>query len=340
MGPGLFRFFLAALVVIGHTSQMTLGTVAVFSFFILSGYCITLAWERKYSRLSFAPFVFFGSRLWRLYPAFAASVVFAAYMAGTPLAPQDLSLFGAISNAINPPVWSLDVEAQFYLLVPLLVPVLRGRIEATYALSAAVVLFVLYGVATWLPTLLPFLIFFVIGALAARFRWRVPAGLAVASAILVIAALALSYMNASTRYIFFSNVSVFRHLQWASAAVAIAASPLVIWTAQRRGGRFDDLLGRLSYTLYLIHWPLVHSSDLIYANVYFLGFGVREFAFEYGPKPAAYLLTMAGALVLYVFEAPFEWARRIVVYGQPARIPSSALWHRFKGQSAPASGLW
>ena len=48
--PGLVRFVLATLVVLFHiTKFIFIGHLAVFCFFVLSGYWVSLMYETKYS---------------------------------------------------------------------------------------------------------------------------------------------------------------------------------------------------------------------------------------------------------------------------------------------------
>src|SRR5678815_5577437 len=48
---GAFRFLLATIVLANHSSRIYLGSMAVFIFFVLSGFWITRMWREKYSRL-------------------------------------------------------------------------------------------------------------------------------------------------------------------------------------------------------------------------------------------------------------------------------------------------
>lgn len=46
-GPGQFRIFLAALVVLSHLSSLGIGRPAVFTFFMLSGYWVLRMYEEN-----------------------------------------------------------------------------------------------------------------------------------------------------------------------------------------------------------------------------------------------------------------------------------------------------
>ena len=48
-GPGFFRLFLAAAVVVSHLSNLEIGRPAVFAFFALSGFWVMRMYDEKYA---------------------------------------------------------------------------------------------------------------------------------------------------------------------------------------------------------------------------------------------------------------------------------------------------
>jgi peptidoglycan/LPS O-acetylase OafA/YrhL len=328
MRPGLFRLALAALVVIHHTTTYCFGTFAVLTFFILSGYVITLAWERRYSPMAYAPFVFIASRLWRLYPAFAISIALSAYVTGSPVSLKSFSLFGAVSNTVNPPVWSLDFEAQFYLMVPLIVPAIVGRVAAAYAAVAMVVWFILLFMPVDNPApIIGLLPFFMVGVIVARLKHRIDGRVAAASLAAGVILVGLSYQYEATQHVFFkqyTDPTTFRHLIWGSAALAFVCAPFALWTAQRRGGRIDNVFAGLSYTLYLAHWMIVTPGGIRVASIWPRVRAHLPFVTE---TVILWILCLLAGLVLLALEAPSEWARAHVIYHRrkPPRITSEDL---------------
>ena len=139
------RFFAAAFVVMGHTQSSDTYTsatlkhvfafpfAAVTFFFVLSGF--VLVWS---ARPADTPRRFYVRRFARVWPLYALVTVlllpigwtirypswsFGDYMVvwvAVLLAVQSLSPFGRHQEAVNPPNWSLSVEAFFYLLFPAL----------------------------------------------------------------------------------------------------------------------------------------------------------------------------------------------------------------------------
>ena len=156
-GPGLFRFGLALLVFIDHTSRLDLGYAAVLSFFVLSGYWISRLWIARYAQARDPYVTFFVSRMWRLWPAFlvCSAIAWPLAMVNGQIPAATKWLDQIVPNLLiigygldwRPiiPGWSLDIEVQFYLLAPLLIAAMTrsttGTLIACAACSAAAVTF-------------------------------------------------------------------------------------------------------------------------------------------------------------------------------------------------------
>ena len=127
LGPGLFRVMLALMVVASHMSNLEIGRPAVFIFFILSGFWVMRMFCEKYhSNRTVLPFYL--SRLLRIgLPFLAAFLIYWSVLLaqGTPLDPslaKGLLLLGVASHHqdVLGISWSLDIELQFYLMIPVL----------------------------------------------------------------------------------------------------------------------------------------------------------------------------------------------------------------------------
>ena len=147
----LLRLLLALLVVLGHFKLLSgtaypsfpfnLADAAVDSFFVVSGFLITLSYERCHSLWSF-----YVRRVFRLYPMYLCMVLIQTaimlallpnglfsevpstvrYLATNMLLANFLQydiggvLSGLRNPGINPSLWTLKIEIAFYLIVPLI----------------------------------------------------------------------------------------------------------------------------------------------------------------------------------------------------------------------------
>lgn len=135
MNPGLFRLFLATLVVIHHSFPLRMGAWAVGMFFVLSGFWISRMWRKSYSWNASPYPTFLISRWWRIAPLFvtvqllAAGLALAGVGVGDSTVTEDwrwwitqpLVIGSTQFGRLLPPSWSLDVEMQFYLVAPAIV---------------------------------------------------------------------------------------------------------------------------------------------------------------------------------------------------------------------------
>jgi peptidoglycan/LPS O-acetylase OafA/YrhL len=300
--------------------------MAVFIFFVLSGFWITRMWREKYSRLKPAYVVFMMSRVWRLLPVFLVANVAAVCIHYWLYGPLVMSLRAIFSNlfilgftdlahsapkeAVLGISWSLDIEIQFYLVAPLLIWLL-GRIRPSIVPLAASIILMACLSAFFLglvriTTVIPYLGFFLIGMIAAM-RSLTPNHIAVilstAVGILIVAVVLaapeLRHIIVGGRHPF----SMFQYNWPLSGVLALLFSPYALATTKGRSSPIDHDLGDLSYIVYLIHIPLI--------SIY---------GFYFGQLPAVervpYLAVTFGAvgaisiLLLRFVSQPMERLRR------------------------------
>jgi len=197
---GSFRFMLAFFVVLTHLISISkLGHFAVFGFFVLSGYLISLAVNQNYG-FGFKSFKnFWINRVLRLYPAYFVALIltslillgvgeefstgyndyFAFPTAGAGWLQNVTMIYPSwnpheISPRMVPPSWALMVELFYYLLISL--GVFRSA-RITNIILAGAISFHLYG-AFYLSYdsiyfgILPALLPFCIGAQIYNYRER------------------------------------------------------------------------------------------------------------------------------------------------------------------------
>jgi peptidoglycan/LPS O-acetylase OafA/YrhL len=332
------------------------GRFAVIMFIALSGFSLGLGPARSGWRFRSIT-TFAHRRAWRILPPYWAALAFSLVMTWYVLAQpgwavpdgKSVVVYGLLGQDVvsvgspNRAFWSIAIEAQLYILLPLLLLIVR-RVSALamVALVAAIVVTIgLLGphVALLNDTLVRFTpdlaVLFAVGVLAAgvvtageRTRSRPWAGYAVATSAAVIA---LMWVKGST----WSNLNLF----WVDLAWAPAIGCLLAAIATSRPGplvRFLNTgplrsLGSFSYSLYLTHMPIVIavSYGLVLGRV--------------APGTPTFLVLSAIVLPLTVgfarlfaavFELPFQrhrgWAPlrqamqarlRILVRPEPATVP-------------------
>ncbi len=270
-------------------SPPTGGFIGVDIFFVISGFLITTILEAETRRGGFSFVGFYERRVRRILPALLV-VLLACDLVSTQLLPNDLKqigmalisagtftsnfyfltlaedYFGAGSLAIQPALhtWSLGVEAQFYLVFPPLWVLARrwprSRRAGFVALLAASHGASVWGTAHWpefsfylLPTRL--WEFLMGGALVLLPR---PALGRIAGTLMAIAGvglIALGYDLIDTSTPFPGAAALLPCLGTALAIAAGGSGPNPV--SRLLGLPPLALLGRISYSLYLWHWPVL-----------------------------------------------------------------------------------
>ena len=261
---------------------MLYGRFAVVSFIALSGFSLGLGPARSGWRLtSIATYAH--HRAWRILPPYWAALGFSLVMTWYVLAQpgwapptgKSVAVYGLFAQdavsagSPNRAFWSIAIEAQLYVLLPLLL-LLARRVSARAMAGLAAVIVVTIGLLgphvplmnSALVKFTPDLaVLFAVGLLAAgivtadeRTRSRPWAGYALAATVPVIA---LMVVKGSV----WSNLNLFwLDLAWAPAVGCFLAA--IATSRPRPVVRFLDSLlprslGSCSYSLYLTHMPIV-----------------------------------------------------------------------------------
>lgn len=283
---GHFRLLLALVVVVCHSVPASLGPTAVYIFFSLSGYWIHALWMKTYRHAQHPYRVFLLSRAWRLLPIFYVAVVLilaARYVIGSePVVPEQASVGFYLSHVfllgysqlgvgkLLVPAWSLDVEAQFYLVAPLVVAAASGRKLGQWAL----VLLAGVGLARFFVGTNPvegwltdYLAFFLIGVFSSACDWRPSRRLAMTAGAVGVLTIVVLIALPATRSIFVAGAHpgpLFWMNQQASIILAFVFAPFAMYTVRQRGGQWDRDAGNISYVLYLVHWVGVYAVQSFY----------------------------------------------------------------------------
>ena len=264
------------------------GFTGVDMFFVISGFLITRLLLADVKRESFTFTRFYLRRIRRLAPALIATLVVTFLVSAVFMTPDHFKRFSGASLAslfstsniyfwfesgyfdqsgsLKPLLhtWSLSVEEQFYFIWPALLFFMRAK-TAKFIGAVFALLFVASLVASRLGTasipsatffLMPFRIYeFAIGAMLAliplamlRARWWSEILAAVG---IVLAFISFTQFDKSTA---FPDINALLPCVAAALLIAFGTSAVVGLLLRNP---FSIFMGRISYSLYLVHWPVV-----------------------------------------------------------------------------------
>jgi peptidoglycan/LPS O-acetylase OafA/YrhL len=276
ISPGFVRCMLAFTVVLYHMSSIALGQWAVDVFFILSGFWVTLMYRRKYLRYRLSPLAFYLSRFLRLFPILLicqTALIFFLFRAHSPeiagVTPgwilRSLAIVGsAHQHVLLVPSWSLDVEAQFYLLIPLLILVLNRFKDQTAACISLVIATILFPL-TLLPSgeanpwVFTYSTFFLVGMAQAYKPWLPSRKVAMASLFGFLGGTVAIVFLPRTRGLIWGghepyDPSLFVHNHQLCSVMALVILPFALYSLSIRSSPLDRRLGNFAYPMYLVHW--------------------------------------------------------------------------------------
>lgn len=334
------------------------GRIAVVFFLVLSGFSLAVSPARNGWRPGGVS-RFLRRRAWRILPPYWAALAFSLVISwlvvpashtGPPTG-RSVLVYGLVAQDMftaptpNGAFWSIGVEAELYLLFPLLLFV-RRRLGAVVLMTAVTLLVAAGGLTAagatpvegdnWLtPHLAPVFVAGLIGAgivvASDRIR-RLPwPRLAAVAATPVLALVAVK-----------GSVWTVNHYFWVDLAVAPAMTMLLAAVATGRPARLVRLLttrpvrglGDCSYSLYLIHLPIVMTVVRRIAPE-FVSPGLPTFWFTLAVALPA---SLSGAwLFARIFEMPFKRNRSWKSLLAPVRSQPSGGEERLGSRSGRPS---
>jgi peptidoglycan/LPS O-acetylase OafA/YrhL len=297
---------------------LMLGFFGVPMFFVISGYCVTAA-ARRAGQHEQPPFQFLLQRMMRIYPPFWAAILVSivVYAMGPALWSAhtgnewrayrftdwlNLSLLTKTFEPngllpwrkfapINIAFWTLALEVQFYLVVGLCLFARRWFFAAILGITAISMWFILDESAYRSGLFLAHWPFFALGAgLVAlqESKWVLPRGSWLLG--LLVMGLGLSQSSptpdGSRQMIFAEFVFAigFAVLVWSTTSVELP-----------RCGKPVEFLGTISYSVYLLHVPLLFAT---------MDFASR--ILEFRSLPWGLLVVMLICALSYPFHLAFE----------------------------------
>lgn len=257
------------LVVVEHVSRFQVGKFAVMAFFILSGYWVTRVYYETYLPQNRGLSSFYTARFLRIWPLFVVvgvlSVIVLSFLGDSPGPDVLLSfaLLGVASHGIDPigVSWSLDIELQFYLILPLLVALMGVQASWRIVVLSGLVLAWLVGLTlsrVWgIETVLHYLPMFAAGMAIYVLRWQATAALAWGSLALCVMPLIWGIALPEMRsYLLYGSGDWFADRSFAMIW-AVYLIPFIAFNVQQVSTWLDGHLGRLSFMLYLVHFPII-----------------------------------------------------------------------------------
>ena len=327
----------AVLLYHANIPYVTGGFVGVDIFFVISGYLITSIIIREIAAGAFSLTRFYERRARRILPALFATIAFCSVVGALILLPSEFenlswqilgaALFTAnivfwqqtsyFSSAADSNLllhtWSLGVEEQFYILVPLLLMALY-RFAPRWTKPALVLLTLgslLLCIA--LTPSRPSTAFYMLHTRA----WELGFGSILALGIVPAVrnrALAEALGAAGMAMILIAVFTFDGKMNFpgSAAILPVLGAALVLHTGQHSlagralSNRVCLFLGLISYSLYLWHWPIFVAADLSNAPT--------------GLLPSIILIVVATAV------AWVSWRFIETPFRSPKRVPLRPLW--------------
>jgi peptidoglycan/LPS O-acetylase OafA/YrhL len=303
------------------------GRVAVVFFLALSGFSLAISAAKNGWRLGgLARYA--RRRAWRILPAYWAALAVSLVVAREivpatyfgPPTKRSVAVYGLLLQDIvsartpNGAMWSIAVEVELYVVFPLLL-LLRRRLGTVLLLAAVLVPAVVLGLLapnrtpaegmnglTW--HLAPI---FVLGLVAAgivvaserirRVPWHWLAALAALPPVLLIAANGSVW---TAGHYFWVDLLAGPSMVMLLVAVAVGRPAILVRLLATRPLRS---LGACSYSLYLIHLPIVMIISRKFVRPEF-GYGVTAFWLTIGFGVPISVLAARG--FAEIFELPFQ----------------------------------
>jgi len=330
------------------------GFVGVDIFFVISGYLIGGIVYREAKSKTFSFVKFYQRRAKRILPAFFTVLLFCYLVAILILSPAEIRQFAATASAaifslsniqlwlttgyftngsqFNPLLmtWSLAVEEQFYALFPILILAFVSGKRNRTAQAIATGSILSFGLALWGVAHHPTMAFFLLPTRA----WELGVGVLLAirayeqgSRETGDAGMTGEVLAAIGAILLIGSIAFCRSNQFPGLAALppVIGTLLVISTPNSFVGNFLSasplvFVGRLSYSWYLWHWPMLSFARIasdrpvglqvailigIVSFVAALGsFYLVEQPFRHSRTPARPVLVRYASLVLTISTLP------------------------------------
>jgi len=308
------------------------GFIGVDVFFVISGFLITAIVKKQLDEDVFSLRTFYLNRIRRLAPAFFSVLVLSFSVGVLWLFPADLielskqifysqaylanfyywknvNYFGLnADNVYLLHTWSLAVEEQFYLLYPLALVLVHKYLKRYFWLMLALVLVLSFSLNVFFVKDKPEAVFYLLPTRA----WELLAG-GLACAVhghLKLQRLANDFLGLAGFILVFSSVAFFteeiRFPGFFALLPTLGAVCLLLSGACRETWSSRSLscapfvyIGKISYSLYLVHWPVNVFAKMALADGYTLQWRFAMFG----------LSLVFASIIYHAIENPFRHRR-------------------------------
>lgn len=305
--------------------SLDIGTIAVATFFFISGFLMPMTYVAHYQKHGMWLGIgkFYWNRILRLYPIYWTSLfcILGLQVAGYFLRGysnwqvnvtsyvQNFLLLGLNQSTLwgsdfrfNNPAWSLDVELQYYLVVPVLVLLVnKSIVSAQVILSVATTIslmlfFYPIGLVDVDRSLLAYGVFFTLGfGFYQSISTKKITGYYLLLLIIAVAVVAAKFTGKDVLTFLITIVFI------------VVSAVLLMLQSNQSMVRKGQLAGDLSYPVYIFHIIFIGYLELI------ISFLLRPNGFEeaFGINFIANIIlsTLLSMLVLKFIAAPIESLR-------------------------------
>ncbi|MDR3476827.1 MAG: acyltransferase [Gammaproteobacteria bacterium] len=271
---GIYRLLLAIFVILNHLDitlhGFRMGSVAVVSFFLLSGYVMT-ALIHKYYRAPQQIFNFYLDRIMRLFPQFLFylamtlllivvahpksiyinDVTVPKVLLNTLMLPLGFYMYDGLFNSqIIPQAWSLGLELSFYFAIPIiLVYRIRWPVFLLSAMVFVLARFEVIDAQYFSYRLLPGTLFlFLCGSFLQASHAKRDQYLLYATYLMAFVFVVLDVMKEPIAQTDYNRQVLFGLL---------IGLPMVWMLSNKRWGVIDNTFGNISYGVFLNHFFLI-----------------------------------------------------------------------------------
>lgn len=284
---GTLRFFLAITVALSHFGvtiySYNPGVISVVVFYLLAGMVAYKLNSRNYPN---KPLLYYKDRIKRIFPLYYASLIFAfcVYLLGAKsyfisaspsiieflsnifVIPLSYYMYSGIDKfTLLPPVWSLGVELQFYLIAPF---VLMNKKILYVLLIFSLLIYSLSSIG-FLNTdyygyrlLVGVLFIFLLGVLLQK----TIEGNNLSKNFLL---LVYVFILCLTFYVYFTEYR--KPYNYETLYAIIGGIPLLYLLSMIKNASYkkiDTYLGNISYPIFLLHFPVLWLLEVFIYNVH------------------------------------------------------------------------